>query len=476
MLRPWSLLLQIDRQAGLAVHLQIAQYIVDEIQRGRLTGGSALPGTREIARQLGVNRKTVIQAFDELIAQGWLCTQGRRGTFVLPALITTERPVAKAKIIKEAVQQLESHLIDFTDGVPDSRLIPFDVLGRAYRRALIATARANRLAYGDPRGELPLRQALCTMLSQERGLNADVDQICVVRGSQMGIYLAARVLLKPGDAVALDTLTYPPARAAFQAVGAQTFAIAQDESGMRPNELEQLCQQRRLKAIYLTPHHQFPTTTMMPPERRMQLLALADRYGFVIIEDDYDHEFHFAHRPVFPLASISTSDNVIYISSLSKVLAPGLRLGYVFGPQDFIDRCAAEVMLIDRQGNAVTELAVTDLMQSGELKRHIRRALRIYESRRNIMAEEIKTLIGDKVSFDLPNGGLALWLKINIPLDMQRLQSDASRQGVKVLLGSDFAAEGQAIQALRLGYGSLEPEEIKQGIQRLARAMELQIK
>ncbi|WP_197432986.1 hypothetical protein [Janthinobacterium sp. B9-8] len=130
-------------------------------------------------------------------------------------------------------------------------------------------------------------------------------------------------------------------------------------------------------------------------------------------------------------------------------------------------------MLIDRQGNAVTELAVADLMQSGELKRHIRRALRIYESRRNIIAEEVKALMGESVSFDLPSGGLALWLKINLPLDMQRLQSDASRQGVKVLLGS-FAADGQAIQALRLGYGSLEPEEIKLGIQRLARAMEQQ--
>lgn len=472
MLRPWSLLLQIDRQAGLAVHLQIAQYIVDEIQRGRLTGGSALPGSRTIARQLEVNRKTVIQAFDELIAQGWLCTQGRRGTFVLPGLIAAPPPVARTKVIKEEVQ--ESHLIDFTDGVPDSRLIPFDVLGRAYRRALIATARANRLAYGDPRGELPLRQALCTMLRQERGLNAEAGQMCVVRGSQMGIYLAARVLLKPGDAVALDALSYPPARAAFQSAGAQTFAIKQDESGMRPDELESLCQSGRLKAIYLTPHHQFPTTTMMPAERRMQLLALADRYGFVIIEDDYDHEFHFAHRPVFPLASMSNRDNVIYISSLSKVLAPGLRLGYVFGPQDFIDRCAAEVMLIDRQGNSVTELAVRDLMQSGELKRHIRRALRIYESRRNIMAEEIKALMGERVSFDLPDGGLALWLKINLPLDMQRLQSDAGRLGVKVLPGSYFAAEGDAIQALRLGYGSLEPEEIKQGIQRLYQAMELQ--
>ncbi|MFC7420160.1 aminotransferase class I/II-fold pyridoxal phosphate-dependent enzyme [Iodobacter arcticus] len=143
----------------------------------------------------------------------------------MPALIAAERPLAKAKMIKEVLPELESHLIDFTDGVPDSRLIPFDVLGRAYRRALIATARANRLAYGDPRGELPLRQALSDMLSQERGLNVGVDQLCVVRGSQMGIYLAARVLLKPGDAVALDALSYPPARAAFQAVGEKPLRL-----------------------------------------------------------------------------------------------------------------------------------------------------------------------------------------------------------------------------------------------------------
>lgn len=474
MLRKWDLQLSLDRDGGLPVHLQIAQQISADIQRGRLRPGAPLPGSRELAAQLGINRKTAVLAYEELAAQGWLLTQGRRGTFVAPSLpLLSPRSAPTAARTPASVPAHDD--IDFGDGVPDSRLIPFDVLGRAYRRALIAAARAGRLAYGDPRGELPLRQALAEMLDMERGLNADAERICLVRGSQMGIYLAGRALLRPGDAVALDALSYPPAREAFRSLGARPLDVEQDAAGMRPDALERLCRSQPVKAVYLTPHHQYPTTRMMPAERRLQLLALSRRYGFAIIEDDYDHEFHYSRSPVLPMASLDAAERIVYVGSLSKVLAPGLRVGYLVAEPALIQRCAADIMLIDRQGNAVTELAVAELMHSGELKRHLRRALRIYRARRQALADAIDRHLAGLAEYELPEGGLALWLRLPSWVDMPRLGADARSAGVRFLPGGAFADDGRDIPALRLGFGALEAEQLEQGVARLAQALRRQI-
>lgn len=488
MLRPWKLNLSIRRHDGLPVHLQIVQYFIEEIRRGRLQAGMPLPGSRAVADSLGVNRKTVVLAYEELIAQGWLRSQGRRATLVAPelpgpAVVQTPPPGGEGAppcppepcyaLYGEARDEavIPAGAVVFSDGVPDTRLIPFEILGRAYRRALIATARANRLAYGDPRGELALRHELAAMLSAERGLQVGVDNICVVRGSQMGIYLLARLLARSGDHVAVDALSYPPAREAFRAAGAQVHGLEMDACGMRPDALESLCRRQRVRAVYLTPHHQFPTTVLMPAERRMHLLALAEQFGFAIIEDDYDHEFHFARRPMFPMASGERTGRVIYVGSLSKVLAPGLRVGYVVGPKALIDRCATEIQWIDRQGNAVSELAVADLMQSGELRRHIRRALRIYQERRSRMAECALGL-APWADFTLPDGGLALWLRLDPRLDAEQLVADARQAGVVIGSSKAFAHDGRPVAGLRLGYGQLTPVELEAGIAGLRQALQ----
>ncbi|MBR8094656.1 PLP-dependent aminotransferase family protein [Burkholderia cenocepacia] len=251
--------------------------------------------------------------------------------------------------------------------------------------------------------------------------NAEEDTLCVVRGSQMGIYLVAKILVRAGDSVAMECLSYPPARDAFRACGGLVHSVAQDEFGMIPDALEHVCRSHRIRAIYLTPHHQFPTTVTMPIDRRMRLLALAEQFDFVVIEDDYDHEFHFSHSPMLPMASVDQGGRVIYVGSLSKILAPGLRVGYVVAPASVINRLANEIMLIDRQGNTVTERAAAQLLQNGKLKRHIRRALKVYEQRCRSAVQAVQEILGDTVRVTPPSGGLALWIQFSQPQNMALL-------------------------------------------------------
>lgn len=482
MRRSWDLNLNITKSSGMPVYLQMSQQIIDEIQRGRLLPSTAMPGTRELAEQLQVNRKTVVLAYDELIAQGWLSTEPRRGTFVSANLPHFFAPKQIEKTVKlppsETAEKLGDYavthastnakdMVDFNDGIPDTRLIPVETLSRAFRHALITPLRSNNLGYGDPRGMYDLRSAIKKMVNMERGLNVDVDNICIARGSQMGIFLAARILTKPNDFVVVENLSYPPAREAFRSCGATILTVGVDNDGINVTALEALCKKHPIRAIYVTPHHQFPTTVMMTAERRLKLFLLAKKYDFFIIEDDYDHEFHFEHHPVMPLASHDHDDRVIYVGSLSKVLAPGLRVGYLIASKAIIDSCASEVMLIDRQGNSVTELAVANLMESGEVKRHIRKIIKTYKERRNLTMDLLSSELNHVSSFNPPNGGLAIWLRINDDIQLSTIVEKALKENVRVLPASLFTESEEHINAIRLGFASLNPKELTLGIKRL---------
>lgn len=479
MLRVWDLSFKLDKSSETSIYIQITMKIIEEIKRGRIVASTIMPGSRKLASALDVNRKTVLQAYSELVAQGWLSTENRRGTFVsekLPYIAniktnnvndnwsqSKETNLAETNIASAP----SSGAIEFNDGVPDSRLIPFEIISRAFRHALVTSSRSNQLGYQDSLGMLPLRESVSNMLSIERGLNTKVENICIVRGSQMGIFLAARVLIQPDDIVVFENLTYPPARDAFESCGASIVSVGVDEDGMKVDELEKLCRKTKIRAIYVTPQHQYPTTVTMSTERRLRLLMLAEQYNIYIIEDDYDHEFHFSNHHTFPLASYGQSNKVIYVGSLSKVLAPGLRIGYLAAPPEFIDKCAKEIMMIDRQGNSVTELAVSELMNSGELKRHIRRTAKTYLERCNSLDSLLRKNILEFVDFDIPLGGLAFWLRLKQHTNISQFIKKAYTKKLYILPGCVFSDNNEDIQAFRLGFANLNNSELEETIQRL---------
>lgn len=483
MLRPWKLEVMIERDSTIAIHAQIANKIIDEIQQGRFEIGMALPGTRELAIKLAVNRKTVVQAYEELIAQGWLTTQSKRGTFVSSRTLSVNhnpKPIKKLdfgfknKTIIESKaissKKAESDFINFSDGLADSRLIPLEVLSRAMRHALISTIRTNKHSYHEPKGALILRQAILHMLNMGRGLHADVENICIVRGQQMGFFLIGRVLVRQNDVIVMEKLCDQLASDAFKSCGATIISIDQNEQGMDLDALEALCKTTKIRAVYASPHYQIPTTVSMSMQNRRRLLTLADEYDFLIIEDDHDFEFHFSKKPVMPLASLDKPNRVIYVGSLSNVLAPSFRLGFVVASREIIKHFSNEIMMIDRQGNTMTELAVAELLHMGEINRHTLKIAKIYEERRAFIAKLIRSELNDYVDFDLPDGGLALWLKIIPSINMLTFLKDVELEKVRVIAGATFSLTNEPVTAIRLGFATLNNDETALGIKRLKRA------
>jgi GntR family transcriptional regulator/MocR family aminotransferase len=243
--------------------------------------------------------------------------------------------------------------------------------------------------------------------------------------------------------------------------------IAVDAEGLRTSDLAALLRKRRIRAVYVTPHHQYPTTVVTSPRRRAALLELARAHRFAIIEDDYDHEFHFEGRPILPIASADRTGQVLYVGGLAKSVAPGLRTGYVVAPPAVLARLAEERAISDRHGMRIAEAAVAELLDDGHLQRHIRRARRIYLERRDALVSALRKKLGDKLAFDVPAGGLTLWARAD-GIDVEAWRQRAERAGVLVQSGKAFAFDGSRVPCLRLGYAAGTPRELAQGVDVLA--------
>ncbi len=481
----WDLAIELDRRKGIPIYLQIARAISDDIRRGRLRPGDSLPGSRTLAKMLEVQRLTVVAALDELASEGWIVTEAARGTFVSTALpdpsprrFATERTgVPKRALFEindappgEMPYDVPKGALLFAPNRPDVRLIPADMIGRAYRRA-VKQRGEKLLGYGRPQGHERLRTAIATMLSSTRGIAATPDDVCITRGSQMAIALLARSLIRPGDVVAVEELSYTPAIEVFRLHGAKIVPLPLDGEGARVDAIEDLARKGRLRAVHVTPHHQFPTTVMLSAARRLRLLELARTHRFAILEEDYDHEFHFDGAPVLPLASADPWGVVAYVGTFSKVLAPALRIGYVVAPRPLLSSVIAHRLYMDVQGDRVLEYALAELIEEGAVQRHIRRVRREYGARRTVLVNALRRTLGDALTFDVPAGGIGLWVRAADDIDIDAWATRARVEGAVFVTARSFAVSGRARPFARLGFAALDRRELVEGVRRLAAAL-----
>jgi GntR family transcriptional regulator / MocR family aminotransferase len=481
--RTWTVQLDDEPAPLLPMFLRIGQSITSAIRRGRLAPGDALPSTRALAAQLGVHRKTVVAAYRELEREGWLCTTPAVGTAVSCELPLVQAPARARSVKPKAGFDLPAQLplplpatprgrLSLLGGLPDTRLLPRAELARAYRRAMLGPGGRELLDYGAPQGDPVLRAALVHLLKQGRGIAATVPSLNIVRGTQQGLYLVARALLQPGDRVAIEAWCHPATRGALQLAGAVLEPVPLDAAGLDVAALEALCNQHRIKAVYVTPHHQVPTTVTMTAARRLALLALARRRRLLILEDDYDYEFQYEGRPVLPLAYADHDGLVLYFGSLSKVLAPGLRIGFVVSTPDVAERIAHYRAFVDVQGDRVLERAVADLIDSGELERHTRRMRRVYRERRDALADALARWL-PTLRFTRPAGGMAIWAQapgVNADAWAER----AMHEGVSLQPGSRFAGDprcGVPRDFVRLGFAACAEPQLEEAVRGMARTL-----
>jgi GntR family transcriptional regulator / MocR family aminotransferase len=494
----WNFALDLGGRAGAPLFQQISRAIADEIRRGRLRAGVRLPGSRTLARTLLVNRNTVIAAYEELAGEGWIESSKASGTFVsrslpdvkprdfagarsrrrqVPSAIgfdVAEPPlyVDPPSVAQPAAAQLAaaSGLLSLSTGSPDVRLAPIGLLTRTYRRAMRRHS-SSALEYGYPHGHPYLRGAIATMLSSTRGLATTADDVVVTAGSQMALELTSRTLFRPGDVVVVEQIGYRPAWLAFQQHGAKVVPLPVDAEGLDIEALTRLCQRTHVRAVYVTPHHQYPTTATLTAGRRIALLELAKRLRFAIIEDDYDHEYHYDGRPILPLASADRAGVVVYIGTLAKVLAPGVRLGYVVAPRPLVDAIAAHRRIVDRQGDHTLECAVAQMLDDGDVQRHARRARRVYQARRDSVVKALRADFSDCVSFTVPAGGVAIWCETAAGIDVDAWAQRARQKGLLINTARHYSFDGRARPYFRVCFASLTTEEMADALRRLQAAL-----
>ncbi|GAB3886714.1 aminotransferase-like domain-containing protein [Spirosoma agri] len=483
---PFKSLLQVDKSSSTPVFLQISEQLGQLIRAGTLVAGQRLPGTRQLADLLKLNRQTIVAAYDEGMAQGWLASRAGSGTYVaahfpeikpqpLASTEATESGTGLAGtqpgysfeslpyLIRPALTQSAGLHLD--DGFPDIRLAPMDELSRAYRSYFRWGNPQTHFGYGDTKGHLLLREQLSVHLNETRGLRTNPDNILITRGSIMGLHLTSQVLLRSGDVVVTGKTTWAGATMNFQKTGATTRTVPVDAHGLDVDALALLCEHNGpVRLVSVTPHHHYPTTVTLRADRRTKLLQLAERYGFVILEDDYDYDFHYLSRPILPLASADQQGMVVYVGSLTKSVAPAFRIGYVVAPTALIDELARLRRIIDRQGDPMLEFAIGQLFKNGELKRHFRKSLRTYHARRDRICELLTTELRDAIHYDKPDGGMAVWARFDPAIDLGVLANQAVQEGLSFSNGLLHNPPGQRLNSTRLGFASSTEDELERSI------------
>ena len=448
---------------------------------GDLCPGERLPATRDLAEQLGVSRTVALAAFDQLMAEGWIEGRAGSGTFVAAGVATTTRPVsskqvstirvsrygeaaaAAAPAAQVPARRVKPLRYDFTYGRSAVGEFPFEQWRRILTR-LARMAPARAFDYGPSEGSAALREAIAQHLRRSRAVVCDASRVIIVNGSQQALDLTTRVLAEPGDVVAIENPHYQGAREIFRAAQMKLYPVPVDSSGLIPARLP-----ARARLAFITPSHQFPTGTILPLSRRLELLEWANKVDAVIIEDDYDGEFRYGGNAVESMQGLDTSGRVVYIGTFSRTIFPALRIGYVVVPSPLVKPLAAAKWLCDRHTATLEQETLAEFITSGAYERHLRRARRANASRLRVLLEAVATHIGDRVTITGAGSGthLVLWPKGST--SEGALVEAAAALGVGVYGISSYFLEGHSQRSgLLVGFARLHEREIREGIKRLA--------
>jgi len=481
----------IDRQSETPLYQQIESYLRQGILSGSLSADTRLPACRQLAHDLGVNRTTVENAYSALEADGLVFSRMGSGTYILPQNLIPAIPrnsldapwplwqqsvqdrnfISKSDIVDEMLQAAgHPRPISFASGISDARQFPVE----EFRKVLQTVMRRDQIAsleYGERNGYAPLRKGIAHILASQ-GLQAHPENILITAGSQQAIFLASQVLLKPNDIVLVEDPTYSAALDLFRTLGFQIVGIPMDSQGMQVEKLETLLQQYHPKLIYTIPNFHNPTGTCLSSARRRQLIVLADRYNVPILEDDFVGDLRYEGHAQPSLKALDTNGQVIYVSTFSKMLMPGLRVGFIVADGPVYESLLNFKRLSDLATSTLIQRALDAYVTVGRYQAYLHRSGQTFRKRRDAMLDAIDRHLPPGVSFDTPKGGLFIWLCLPKSLAAEDLLPFASKEGVSFAPGNFFFTDGvSGKEWIRLNFASQPVEDIEEGIRRLGVAV-----
>lgn len=477
--------LPLDHTSQVSIFRQIAQLLRREMGTGALPVGTRLPSSRSLAAQLGVSRITVTNAYLLLEADGLIVAREGSGTYVCGP-VRRAADTARARSV-ELPQWQRTLTVPSTEppraiatiappdfvgfsGVGDPRLFPITEFARTLKEVL-ADDGVSALGYGDDGlGNSALRETVTQILASQ-AIHAEPANVLITSGSQQGLALACQVLLRPGDVVLVERPTYDRALELFRAVGAETMTAPTDSGGLQVDAIEPLLQQHHPRLIYTIPNFQNPTGACMDSTRRRLLLQLADRYNVPIVEDDFVGDLRYDGRAQPAIKALDEGGHVVYLGTFSKMLMPGIRLGYVLCDGPVLQAMTARKRVLDVTTSPLLQRALDRYVTVGRYQAHLRRTTRLYRARRDALVTELATVL-PQVHLDPPRGGLFAWLQLPSSTSASELLSTAELAGVSFAPGTRFypsPADGEA--HIRLNFAAHTAEEIALGVQRLAAAL-----
>ncbi|AMP11941.1 bacterial regulatory s, gntR family protein [Collimonas arenae] len=474
----------LDGRKGLAKQLYLAlrQRILATPDTHRIK----LPTSRELALALRVSRNTVVRAYEQLYAEGYISSRVGDGTYADGLAAATAPGADQAATGATATQlsamqrrlsgfggrrRFDGPARAFRLGIPAYDLFPNEIWGRLqgnfWRRAPLA-----QMGYGEAAGNSRLRELIAVYLRQARGLICDPSQIMITAGAQHGIALCAQLLLDAGDRVAVENPCYPSAAAALTLAGAQLVGIPLDQDGM---DTTQLAQHANCRMAYVTPSHQYPIGVTLSLQRRLELLAWAERHDAWIVEDDYDGEYRYDGTPLAPLAALDQSARVLYVGTFSKIAFPGLRLGYLVLPPKLVPGLSALRAMADRHPPAADQAVMAEFIAAGHFQRHIRRMRRASRARRDALMTGWTPLFGAQLPLPKVAAGLHLSLSLDSFSQEAELVAKALAAGVEINPVSRFCLPGQVVSpqhraGLALGFAGVDEIAIQRALLALQQA------
>lgn len=450
--------------------VQIYRQILEAVLDGRFRPGERLPATRDLAGRLGLSRNTVAVAYERLVSEGVLVARVGAGSFVSldsTAARVPRRPAPAGAVHPRDIWRSLPSLprpgtvrYDFGVGTPDPHLFPVTTWRRLLATEFGPDAIRNA-GYGEPAGVAGLRASIARHVAVSRGVRTDTQDVIVTTGAQQAFDLIGRVLLTAGASVAVEEPGYRQVRLLFRSLEARVVGVPIDEEGLTVDVIP-----RDVRLVYVTPSHQFPLGRAMSLQRRMALLAWAERCGGVVIEDDYDSEFRFDGRPLDPVQSLDRKCRVIYVGSFSKVLIPALRVGFLIAPASLRPALVVAKQLTDWHGETHTQAALARFIDAGLLARHIRKVTREYGSRHLRIVEVLGRRFARWLEVVPATAGLhvAALLRPGSAIDMNRVVRRAAERGVRVHALADFFAGPVSLEGLVIGYGAIPTSRIDDGL------------